>query len=60
MSVLAELKQEIENAEGAKELPETVRVVMKIAECVETMKTPLPRDLVFKAAVQALYGKMEL
>lgn len=60
MSVLTDLKNEIEKLEGAQELPHNAQVVFEIAKQIEKLPPNLPRELVFRAMVQAAFGKMEL
>ncbi len=60
MSTVSELKEEIQQIEDAKALPENVRIVFEIATQVEKLQSALPRELIFRAAVQARFGRLEL
>ena len=60
MSILNDLKKEIETIEDAKELPDRARVVIEIAKQVDKLRLCLPRELEFKAIVQVCFGKLEL
>jgi hypothetical protein len=48
--------KELKKAKIESKLPENVRIVIEIAKQVDALKLTLPRELVFKAAVLALYG----
>jgi len=57
MIVLTELKKEIEQIECADKLPPNVLTVIEIARQIDALNlVHLPRDLVFRAAVQASFG----
>ena len=60
MSVLNDLKKEIETIEDAKELPEPARAVIEIAKQVDGLQLTISRELVFRAIVQVCFGKLEL
>jgi hypothetical protein len=60
LSVLNDLKKEIETIEDAKELPDNARIVIEIAKKVDRLQLTISRELVFRAIVQACFGKPEL
>lgn len=60
MSVLNDLKNEIEELEGAKELPPNVQTIIQTAKGIDDLNLKLPRELIFKAAVQACFENIKL
>lgn len=61
MSVLGDLKEELEAIEGAKTLPNPAVIVMQIAKQIDGLElSRLPCELIFKAAIQACFGKQDL
>ncbi len=60
MGVLTDLKNEIEQLEGERELPPNAQMIMQIAKGVDELNLKIPRELIFKAAVQACFENVKL